>query len=177
MPDEVKMAFEQKGVQYIRNLHGGFGPGPSWQQTFETTDKSVIAEHCKENDILFQWDEDDNLRLIEKRKAIIEHPETGEKVWFNQADQFHPTTNTPEVYEALMEIYEDDPHEMPQYACFNDDSEIPMEMLDAIRKTTDENTVKFTWEKGDLLLLDNVLASHGRTPFSGPRKILVAMSS
>lgn len=177
LPNEIKNIFEQKGVQYIRNLHGGYGPGPSWQDTFETSDKSIIEAHCKTNDILFSWDEDDGLRLMEKRKAIIEHPETGEKVWFNQADQFHPTTNTPDVYEALMEIYEDNPHEMPQYACFNDDSEIPLEMLDTIRKVMKENTVKFTWEKGDLLLLDNVLTSHGRTPFTGPRKILVAMSS
>jgi alpha-ketoglutarate-dependent taurine dioxygenase len=32
------------------------------------------------------------------------------------------------------------------------------------------------WEAGDLLMLDNLLAAHGRRPFSGERRIAVAMS-
>ncbi|MFY1676223.1 MULTISPECIES: TauD/TfdA family dioxygenase [unclassified Streptomyces] len=31
------------------------------------------------------------------------------------------------------------------------------------------------WRPGDLLLVDNVLAAHGRDPFRGARKIVVAM--
>jgi Probable taurine catabolism dioxygenase len=174
---EIKEAFQEKGVRYIRNLHGGYGAGSSWQDTFETADKSVVEKHCKDNDILFEWNEDDGLRLIEKRHAIIRHPETKEQVWFNQADQFHPSTNTPDVFKALMEIYEDDPLEMPQYACYNDGTEIPLDTLDKIRAIVDKHTISFPWEKGDLLLLDNILVAHGRTPFEGPRKILVAMSS
>jgi hypothetical protein len=29
---------------------------------------------------------------------------------------------------------------------------------------------------GDILMVDNMLVAHGREPFSGPRKILVAMA-
>ncbi|MDA2921410.1 TauD/TfdA family dioxygenase, partial [Desulfobacterota bacterium AH_259_B03_O07] len=31
------------------------------------------------------------------------------------------------------------------------------------------------WQKGDVMVLDNYLVAHGRRPFKGPRKILVAM--
>ena len=177
LPDEIKNTFKEKGVQYIRNLHGGFGAGPSWQDTFETSDQLVVEQHCKKNDILFEWGDKQKLKLIEKRPAIINHPELPVEVWFNQADQFHPSTNDPEVYEALMELYEDNLQSMPQYVCFNDGTDIPIEMLEEIRKVFDQNTVYFNWEKGDLLVLDNILSAHGRTPFKGERSILVSMIS
>jgi alpha-ketoglutarate-dependent taurine dioxygenase len=41
----------------------------------------------------------------------------------------------------------------------------------------DRNTVSFPWERGDFLVLDNVLSMHGRATFDGPRRILAAMTS
>jgi alpha-ketoglutarate-dependent taurine dioxygenase len=38
-----------------------------------------------------------------------------------------------------------------------------------------DNAISFRWERGDVLLLDNYLVAHGRNPYEGPRKILVAM--
>ncbi len=177
LSEETSNAFREKGVLYIRNLHGGIGPGASWQDTFETQSSQEVEAHCRANDIEFRWSGKENLRLIEKRQGTLIHPGTMDEVWFNQADQFHPSTNGVEIFEALMEIYEDDPMAMPQYVCFGDGSAIPMAMLDEIREVYQKNTVLFTWEKGDLLMLDNVLSAHGRTPFVGPRKILVSMSS
>ena len=34
----------------------------------------------------------------------------------------------------------------------------------------------FRWQAGDLLVLDNVLAAHARMPFSGARRVLLAMT-
>jgi hypothetical protein len=36
--------------------------------------------------------------------------------------------------------------------------------------------VSFPWQRGDILMLDNILAAHGRAPYEGPRKILVGMT-
>lgn len=176
LSEDTKRAFKEKGIEYIRNLHGGYGAGPSWQNTFETDQKEVVENYCKTNDILFTWDSEDALRLTQKRKAIIQHPVSNEEVWFNQADQFHPSTNSREVYEALMAIYEDDPKSMPQYVTFCDGEEIPLTMFEEIRSVAEKNMVIFEWEQGDLMLVDNILTAHGRTPFEGPRKILVSMS-
>jgi len=36
-------------------------------------------------------------------------------------------------------------------------------------------TVRFTWRQGDMIMLDNMLTSHARDTFEGPRHIVVAM--
>ena len=176
---EVVSLFEEKGVSYVRNLHGGSGVtmGKSWQQTFETEDKSVVEQYCRDGAIRHEWKPDGGLRLVQVRPSTATHPVNGEKVWFNQVDQFHPSTNPPEVYEAIMDIYGDSPFDMPQYGCFGDGTPISDEILAQVRAQMARETVAFPWEKGDLLIIDNMLTAHGRSPFTGARKILVAMSN
>jgi hypothetical protein len=36
--------------------------------------------------------------------------------------------------------------------------------------------VDVEWAAGELLLIGNVRVGHGRRPFTGPRRVLVAMS-
>jgi alpha-ketoglutarate-dependent taurine dioxygenase len=177
LPIDIVDLFSKKGVKYIRNLHGGAGAvlGRSWQNTFETDNKSVVEEYCKVQSIDYLWKDGGGLRLIQTGGAIAKHPRTNEQVWFNQADQFHPSTNPPDVYEAIVGLFSD-PFDMPQNACFGDDAPIDPDMLDVIRDVTEKHTTYFPWETGDFLVLDNMLMSHGRSPFKGDRKILVAMS-
>jgi alpha-ketoglutarate-dependent taurine dioxygenase len=170
--------FEQKGVMYVRNLQGGdgLGVGKSWQETFETTSRLELESHCRLRNIKYEWGLDGAVRLIQIRPALAQHPRSGAKVWFNQADQFHPSTNPPEVYEALMELYENSPLDMPQYSCFGDGTPIPDDILARIRATMAQQEVAFTWEPGDLMVIDNMLSAHGRSPYTGARKVLVSMS-
>lgn len=179
LPRDIVEQFEQKGVMYVRNLQGGdgLGVGKSWQQTFETTSRSELEGHCRSRNIKYEWRPDGALRLIQIRPALAQHPRSGAKVWFNQADQFHPSTNPPEVYEALMEFYKDSPLDMPQYSCFGDGTPIPDDILARIRATMAQQEVAFPWEPGDLMVIDNMLTAHGRSPYTGARKVLVSMSS
>jgi alpha-ketoglutarate-dependent taurine dioxygenase len=165
---------EAKGVKYVRNLHAGGGAGPSWQQTYETESKEDVEQFCKENNINYQWKEDGGIKLTQYRPAIIEHPVTKEKVWFNQVDQFHPSHLDEDIYEALMFMYETE-EAMPMYGAFGDGSQISADKIKEIRETVDKNIVRNPWEKGDLLIVDNVLVSHGRSPYKGNRKIVVSM--
>ena len=34
---------------------------------------------------------------------------------------------------------------------------------------------QFDWQAGDVMLVDNMLASHARRPFTGARRVLVSM--
>jgi alpha-ketoglutarate-dependent taurine dioxygenase len=166
--------FQCKKVMYLRNLHDGQGFGLSWQTAFQTTDKKTVETYCRESSIEFCWT-GTGLRLSQALNAIITHPKTGQRVWFNQAPQFHPSDYPPEIYRSLLDAYKQE-SELPQNVCFGDGTPMDATVLGTIRETMRKKAVLFRWQEGDLLLLDNVLVSHGRMPFSGARKILVAMS-
>jgi len=65
--------------------------------------------------------------------------------------------------------------ELPINARYGDDSPLEEATLDEIREVFRQVTVSFPWQQGDVMLLDNMLVAHGRYPFSGARKIVVAM--
>jgi len=53
---------------------------------------------------------------------------------------------------------------------------ITREDLAVLRGAYGRATMRESWERGDLLLVDNVLCAHGREAFSGARQIVVAMA-
>ncbi|HVE70947.1 MAG TPA: TauD/TfdA family dioxygenase [Thermoanaerobaculia bacterium] len=176
LPDEVRDAFVTRKVKYIRNLHGGSGFGPSWQATFETGSRDEVSQFCATAGTEARWNDDGGLTITQVRPATRVHPATGEEVWFNQADQFHPSTHPPAIYESLLALYGGREELMPQTATFGDGSPIEVAMLDAVRQTVREEMRLFRWQRGDLLMVDNMLVAHGRRAFAGPRKILVSMT-
>ena len=175
LDDEIVQKFTEKRVKYLRNLHNGEGFGLPWQKAFQTTDRAVVEQYCRDTKVDFQWRENDNLHLSQIMDGVITHPKTQQRVWFNQAPQFHPSDYPLPIYQSLVSVYKNE-EDLPQNVCFGDDTPMDVAMLEKIRTTMREEAACFPWQEGDLLMVDNVLASHGRMPFVGPRKILVAMS-
>lgn len=171
---EVVGRFKSRKIRYVRNFHGGTGAGSSWRTAFETNDKSIIENYCREGGIEFHWREDGGLRTSQVCAATATHPETGEEVWFNQADGFHPSGMDAQAYRTLMLSMKEE--ELPLNAYFGDGSHIPASMLAHVREVMWREKVVFPWQPGDVLILDNMLTAHGRMPFCGPRKILLAMT-
>jgi alpha-ketoglutarate-dependent taurine dioxygenase len=177
LPQELVDDFRRRGVKYIRNLHAGKGFGPSWQTTFETTTHQFVEEYAKASGMDVTWNSDGSLCLSNVRPATVRHPVTQEEVWFNQVDQFHPSTHPEAVYKSLKVLYRGREDKLPQNATFADATPIPPEYLETIRDVTRKQMILFDWQKGDLLMVDNMLTAHGRMPFKGPRRILVAMTA
>lgn len=171
--DLVKQ-IEEKGLCYIRNLHGGDGFGPSWQHTFETEDRQKVEDYCRQRSMKPEWKDDGGVRLVQPSAGIIRHRLSGEKVWFNQIDQFHPSHMGAEVYQTMMQIYSRE-EDLPMFITFGDGQRIDDGVVKHILEVTDRVSSVRRWNRGDLLLLDNELASHGRNAFEGIREVLVSM--
>ena len=169
---EVRERFIEKKYMYTRNFGDGFGL--SWQTAFQTTDKSAVEDYCRRNDIRSEWKDGGRLRTQQVRRAVARHPRTGELAWFNHLTFFHFSTLAPAVHEALLTMLREE--DLPNNTYYGDGSPIEPEVLDELRAAYLQETVSFPWQKGDILMLDNMLASHGREPYTGQRKVLVGMA-
>ncbi|WTC15602.1 TauD/TfdA family dioxygenase [Streptomyces cellulosae] len=170
---EVREAYKA-GVRYTQNLHGGKGLGKSWQDTFETDDRAAVDTYLEAAGAERTWRPDGSLRVSQLRPSTTRHPVTGTEVWFNQSDQWHPAALGDETAKALAQIMP--PEELPQSVTFADGSPIPDEYVIQVRDRGLEHAVDVDWRPGDVLLIDNLLVAHGRRPFTGKRRVLVAMT-
>src|SRR3954447_9454039 len=169
---ELRRPFEEKGYLYVRNF--GTGLGLAWQDAFQTDDRAQAEAYCRENRIEFEWLGGERLRTRQVRRASALHPRTGEPVWFNHATFFHASTLEPKTRDVLLAALPE--AELPNQTFYGDGSPIPPEVTDALRDAYARATVRVPWERGDLLLLDNMLAAHARDPFRGARRVLTAMA-
>ncbi|USE77174.1 TauD/TfdA family dioxygenase [Cupriavidus gilardii] len=164
--------FATRGLCYVRNF--GNGMDVPWQQVFNTEDRAQVETYCARHGIVCEWKDDGELRTRQRVQGIAHHPHTGDPVWFNQAHLFHLSALAPEMREVLLDTVGEE--DLPRNVYYGDGTPIPDAELDAVRAVLDVHKVVFPWREGDVLMLDNMLTAHAREPFSGPRKVVVAMA-
>jgi alpha-ketoglutarate-dependent taurine dioxygenase len=167
---DVRRQFDEKGLKYVRNFSEGIDV--PWQDFFKTDDKAEVERVCAEGGMTCEW-HDEGLRISQQALAIRDHVRTGEPLFFNQIQLHHVSCLDEETRTALRQLFDDE--DMPRNVYFGDGTPIPDEMMDRIGEIFEELCVEFPWQENDLVAVDNMLISHARRPFSGPRKLLVAM--
>ncbi|MFC0528355.1 TauD/TfdA family dioxygenase [Phytohabitans kaempferiae] len=168
----VREEFVRRKWMVVRNFHPDFGS--SWQHAFNTEDRLDVEAYATERGIQLEWLDGDGLRTRAVREPVHRHPVTGEKVWFNHATFFHITTQARDVREGLLEIFA--PEELPSNTYYGDGGTIPDDVMDHLRACYRQASTRYDWQYDDVLVVDNMLAAHGREPYTGPRKIAVAMA-
>jgi len=168
----IRDRFARRGLRYVRNYGGGLDV--EWQKVFNTDDRGQVERYCRQNDIAFEWKPGGELRTSQCCPAVMQHPRTNEPLWFNQAHLFHVSNLQPEVREALLDLV--DEKDLPRNVYYGDGQPIEDAILDEVRAAMGRCKVIFPWQPGDILMLDNMLAAHGRSSFSGERKVVVAMA-
>jgi len=164
--------FEEKGLLYVRNFSEGIDV--SWQDFFKTDRRSDVEEICRTSGMAWEWKDGDRLMITRRAPAVSVHPLTGDRVFFNQVQLHHVSCLDEATRTSLRELF--DEQDLPRNVSYGDGSPIADDTMDYLAKLFDDNAIAFRWQEGDIFMLDNMLVSHGRRPYGGPRKIAVAMA-
>lgn len=147
-----------------------------WEEAFETRDRTAIESICRGLDQTVRWNPDGSLTTFSVRDAVVVHPGTKEACWFNQvlsrnigAIADHPASR--ELFEARAREFPD------EFSCtYGDGGRIGIPELRDVREAVARHEIRFAWEKGDILFIDNVLCTHGRRPYKGDRDHLCILA-
>jgi hypothetical protein len=198
----VRRRFERLGVRNVRNYDGPATPKgrdlwklKRWDEMFGTTDKAEVVRIAKDHGFAPQWKAQDRLVLINTQPATRVHPETGEPVWFNHVQVFHPGAAAGEYLRIARRqgprlrylglaafastlvaikrrLLADEDQAM--FCSYGDGSPISDSDLGAVRDAIWKNLVFPRWRRGDVVAIDNRAIGHGRMPYRGPRHIVVS---
>jgi alpha-ketoglutarate-dependent taurine dioxygenase len=172
LPAELVRRFEREGWVLTRNYNEDIGA--SVAEAFGTQDRGTVESYCRANAIEFEWQPDGGLRTRQLRSAVVRHPLTGQRCWFNQIAFLNERTLDPEVREYLVDVYGADG--LPFNTRFGNGDPIGEDVVDLLNEIYEASTAREPWQAGDLMIVDNIRTAHSREPFEGPREVLVAMA-
>ncbi|WDZ83435.1 TauD/TfdA family dioxygenase [Micromonospora cathayae] len=171
IPADLRDRFATYGWLLVRNFSEL--AGLPWQTSFATEDPAAVEAYCRANVIGYEWLAEGELRTRQRRSAIVTHPVSGERSWFNHYAFWNRHSLDADVRDVLLDTYGDDG--LPFDTYLGDGTPLTAEEVATINRVYDEVTVRETWQAGDVMLVDNIACAHGREAFTGARKIVVAM--
>lgn len=161
--------FELKGLKYTTHMPAeddhDSGQGRSWKSTLSVDSKEEAESKLAELGYTWQWMDDSSLKATTPVLPAVVDLGSGVKVFYNQLIA---------AYMGWKGVKEN-----PASAItFGDGTFIPVEGLELIASLAGQFTFDLPWQDGDVALVDNYMAMHGRKPYSGERKrqVLVALA-
>jgi len=171
LPPRVAESFRHRGWALVRNYADDLGL--PWATAFGTTDKDQVADYCGANMVGHEWLPDGTLHTIQRRSAIITNPRTGDEVWFNHLVFWSEWSLAPAIREIMVEEFGS--AGLPFNTSYGDGEPVSESDIKLIDEAYRQATVRRPWAPGDVMIVDNLLAAHGREPYSGDRRVVVAM--
>jgi alpha-ketoglutarate-dependent taurine dioxygenase len=171
LPHDLVARFERVGWIVTRHYEGNVGV--PWQEAFGTEDRTEVEDYCLDNRIAFEW-HGGGLRTRQGRSAVIRHPATGQACWFNQI-AFLSRWAMDEEFQAY--VADRPAADLPFDTRFGDGGPIGPDVVRAVNDAYESIVVRDPWQRGDLLIVDNVRMAHGRDAYVGDRVVALTMAA
>jgi alpha-ketoglutarate-dependent taurine dioxygenase len=172
LPGDLVERLDREGWMLVRNYNEEIGA--SVAEAFGTEGRGAVESYCRANAIEFEWQPDGGLRTWQRRSAVVRHPVTGRRCWFNQVAFLNEWTLDPEVREFLVDTYGADG--LPFTTRFGGGDPIGEDVVQLLNEVYTAKTRRESLQAGDLMLVDNIRCAHSRETFTGPREVLVGMA-
>lgn len=113
--------------------------------------------------VRLEWLDDNGVKTVTGPIPAIKYDESRQrKIWFN----------------SMVAAYTGwkDSRNVPEKAVtFGDGKPLPADIIHDCSRILDEESVAFPWQKGDVLLVDNLAIMHSRGSFTPPRRVLASL--
>jgi len=172
LPSDLVARFERVGWE-LRRTHNDLA-GVPWPQAFGTNSRTGVRRYCTRHGIHYRWDATGGLHTRRRLPAVLTHPVTGRRSWFNQIAFLNEWTMEPAVREYLRA--ELGPDGLPFNTRYGDGTPIEESTVNLINEVYATHTVHEPWQAGDLLLVDNLRTAHGRQPYHGTCTVVMALA-
>jgi alpha-ketoglutarate-dependent taurine dioxygenase len=157
---------ETKGLLYTNIMPAENDPtsgmGRSWQSTFRAETRAAAEQRLQNLGYSWEWLPDGCLRSTTPVLQAVMEVEPGRKTFFNQLI-------------AAFHGWKDSRNDPTKAVTFGDGSLLNPATMDTVAKIAEELTFDVPWQKGDVALVDNRVAMHGRRTFTGTRKVLASL--
>lgn len=186
LPEYLRQRFSKTDIKYMRPMNSkkDFIGGRTIQEVFGTLDVDTIEKSCKEWNVKFKWLDNNFIEAETETPIVVVHPVTG-KPCLNanfllpeghlyQLKTFRNRYSFLTKWLLTLVFKQYKKKKMLNFITpvLPDGNQLTDEDVRLIYSIFYENSTIFSWQKGDILLLDNIRSAHGRLNFSGERKIM-----
>lgn len=158
---------DQKGLRYSNVMPAENDPksgmGRSWKSTLRAETREDAEKRLHELGYDWEWLPDGSLRATTPVLPAVFEVSPGRKSFFNQLI-------------AAFQGSKDDRNDPAKAIRFGDGSQLDREAVNIATELAYQLAFDMPWQKGDAVLVDNMLAMHGRRTFRGTRKVLASLA-
>jgi len=159
-------ACRDKGLKYSLTMaeeaDKDSGMGRSWQSTFSADSREAAEARMSDLGYSWHWQDNGDLRVTTPVLPAVRDLGDGRTSFFNQLI-------------AAFKGWKDTRNDPSRSITFGDDSPLNPDDVAKAHELADEATFDIPWKNGDLALVDNYTAMHGRRTFKGTRKVLASL--
>jgi hypothetical protein len=158
---------DEKGLRYSNVMPAENDPksgmGRSWKSTLRAETREEAESRLREIGYDWEWLPDGSLRATTPVLPAVYEVSPGRKTFFNQLI-------------AAFKGWKDDRNDPTKAIRFGDGSPLDRDAVNVATDLAYELAFDLPWQRGDAVLVDNLLAMHGRRTFRGTRKVLASLA-